>query len=125
MKALACALALAVVACGGGSEAATGYAELSAEARQVQAAATALGVDTPCNADASCSALVFTGVCFDLYAPLSLASPNVDRAVALANQQRQLMDAAMRAPDFVVPPCVAPPYYRPAPVCVQSQCTLR
>jgi hypothetical protein len=122
---LGCAVALAAVGCGSGSDAVAGYAELAAQARAVQAEASALGVDTPCTADASCSALVFTGPCFNWYAPLSLASPNVDRAVALAAQQRQLMEDAMRAPDFVVPPCVPPPYYQPAPACVQAQCTLR
>lgn len=119
------AFGLALLACGGGSDAATSYAELSAQARQIQASATALGIDTPCDADASCSALVFSGVCFELYAPLSLSSPNADRAVSLASEQRRIMNAAMRAPDFVVPPCVAPPYYRPAAACVQAQCTLR
>jgi len=125
IRLLACALALAVGACGGGSGPASSYAELAAQAAQMQATATALGIDTPCQADASCSALVFAGVCFDFYAPLSLSSPNADRAVSLANEQHQLMEAAMRAPDFIVPPCVAPPYYRPAAACVQAQCTLR
>jgi hypothetical protein len=124
MHLLACALAVEVVACGAAS-AAPSYAELSAEARQIEATATALGIDTPCQADASCSALVFTGLCSAFYAPLSLSSPNVDRALSLANEQRQLMEAAMKAPDFVAPPCAPPPYYRPAAVCVQAKCTLR
>jgi hypothetical protein len=113
------------VACGGGSQASAGYTELAAQARDVQAEASALDADTPCTADSTCSALVFTGPCFDWYAPLSTASPNLDRALALAAQQRQLMTAAMRAPDFIAPPCVPPPYYIPVPACVQAQCTLR
>jgi hypothetical protein len=125
MQLLGCALAFALLAGGGGSDAVAGYAELAAQARDAQDEASSLGADTPCTADSNCSALVFTGPCFDWYAPLSLASPDVDRARALAAQQRQLMTAAMRAPDFIAPPCVPPPYYTPVPACVEAQCTLR
>ena len=122
IPAVAYVLALAVVACGG-SDSGPSYAELYAEAHRIEIQATALGIDTPCEADASCSVLVFAGVCSDLYAPLSLASSNADRAVSLSTEQRRLMEAAMRA----FPPstsCAAPPN-RPAALCVQAQCTLR
>ncbi len=126
IPAIAYVLALAVVACGG-SDSGPSYAELYAEAHRIEIQATALGIDTPCQADANCSALVFVGVCFDKYAPLSLSSPNADRAVSLASEQRRLMEVAMRAPDSPrqVTSCAAPPPGRPAALCVQSQCTLR
>jgi hypothetical protein len=122
ISAIAYPLAVVAVACGG-SDAGPSYADLSAQAREFEIQATALEIDTPCAADANCSALVFTGACADVYAPLSLSSPNADRAVALANEQRRLIEAAMRA----FPPSVScpPPPDRPAALCVQAQCTLR
>lgn len=118
-------LALALVACGGGSGGASSFAELSAQARQLEATATSLEIATPCQVDANCSMLVFTGVCSESYAPLSLASPNADRAIRLAAEQSELMNAATRAPDFIPPPCAAPVSGRPAAACIQPQCTLR
>jgi hypothetical protein len=122
---LAGALALPLGGCGGGSDAASSYAELSAQARQLQATATTLAIDTPCQHDVSCSVLVFAGACSDLYAPLSLASPNANQALLLSGEQRKLIDAAVKAPDFVVPPCAPPPPSRPAAGCVEAQCALR
>lgn len=127
LRPMAYMFALAVGACGGGSDAEPSYAELSLAPRQLEAEARALASDTPCQADANCSALVFVGVCFNEYAPLSLSSPHADRAVSLANEQRRLMEVAMRAPDSPrqVTSCAAPPPDRPAALCVQAQCTLR
>lgn len=122
-----CALAaLMLAACGGGAAEPATFQSLITAAGDAERSAVTLAADLSCTVDADCSALVFEGVCGPHAAPLSLRSASAPQAIAQAAEQNRLVELAIRAPDFIVPPCAPPaPGGLGVPVCVQRQCAFR
>jgi hypothetical protein len=113
-----------LVACGGGSDSAS-YQQAVDQASQLEAAARASGVSSPCTQSSQCGLLTFlepTACPMPTYQVYSLVSASAAAASAAASEEIIVAAQAIALDPGPFGPCPAFVIVPPIPVCVANVC---